>query len=313
MRTFGCGTLTFFVALANALPAPASVSPRGTFGRLIVFGDSFSDNGTGAWTVSNNTWPADPAYYNHSFSNGPVWPITLAKSLGVPLYDFAVGGATADNSVVAGFTGARTEIPVPSALDQVKKFLSADSPRPDDLFVHYIGANDPQFNPFITGSQIVSLINRDVDLLYRAGARNILLANYPPITSFPIAVGVPLFQQIGPPYSAALLQGLREIQAPYSSYINIRVADVESLFKKIIAEPASYGIDAKYVNPPTACLSGAFGTAARTLCTDPERHLFFDVYHPVTQVHDRIAACFSRRCRRESRLVDVSVCNGNGW
>ena len=36
--------------------------------RLIVFGDSFSDNGSGAWVVSNETWPADPAYYNHTFS-----------------------------------------------------------------------------------------------------------------------------------------------------------------------------------------------------------------------------------------------------
>lgn len=38
------------------------------FTRLIVFGDSYSDDGNGSWIVSNETWPADPAYYGHHFS-----------------------------------------------------------------------------------------------------------------------------------------------------------------------------------------------------------------------------------------------------
>lgn len=36
--------------------------------RLIVFGDSYSDDGDGSWVVSNHTWPADPAYFGHHFS-----------------------------------------------------------------------------------------------------------------------------------------------------------------------------------------------------------------------------------------------------
>jgi phospholipase/lecithinase/hemolysin len=38
------------------------------FSRLIVFGDSFSDNGNGSWVESNGTWPKDLAYSGHSFS-----------------------------------------------------------------------------------------------------------------------------------------------------------------------------------------------------------------------------------------------------
>ena len=37
--------------------------------RLVVFGDSFSDDGNGAWIASNETWPADPAYFGHHFSS----------------------------------------------------------------------------------------------------------------------------------------------------------------------------------------------------------------------------------------------------
>ncbi|KIO15822.1 carbohydrate esterase family 16 protein, partial [Tulasnella calospora MUT 4182] len=91
------------------------------FRRLVVFGDSFSDDGHGAWVVSNHTWPADPAYYRHTFSNGPIWPTVLSGALGIDnkLTDKATGGATSDNAVVQGYTGADSTIPVPSALDQI--------------------------------------------------------------------------------------------------------------------------------------------------------------------------------------------------
>lgn len=229
--------------------------------------------------------------------NGPVWAITLANALEAQLLDYAAGGATADNSIVAGFTGPTSEIPVPSAYDQLNQFLSKDSPRPNDVFVRYIGANDPLFNPNISGSAIASLISRDVDLLYRSGAKHILLANYPPISSFPATYTSPLYQQIGPPYSDALNRGLSEIAAAWSAYIDIRVVEVEGLFQDILVDPAAYDIDEKYVRPPTPCLNGTYGTGTRSLCTDPEKYLFFDAYHPVSRVHDRIAGLFEQTLR----------------
>lgn len=52
-------------SLAYAIPVSEHNSE---FSRLIVFGDSFSDNGNGSWIASNGSWPEDPAYYRHSFS-----------------------------------------------------------------------------------------------------------------------------------------------------------------------------------------------------------------------------------------------------
>lgn len=80
-------------------------------GKVVAFGDSFSDNGmsrvllfqfshntvptgAGAWTVSDHTWPRDPAYFGHRFSNGPVWVEYLADRLKMELDDYAVGGGT---------------------------------------------------------------------------------------------------------------------------------------------------------------------------------------------------------------------------
>ena len=196
---------------------------------------------------------------------------------------------------MAGFTGSNSTIAVPSAFDQVHNFLAQDSPRQDDLFVHWIGANDPLFKAKIHGSQVISLINRDIDLLYRARAKTILVANYPRIDRFPATYSDIHYQAIGAEYAAELNAGLVDIEAGYQAYMQIRFVDAGALFAKIMANPEDYGIDPKYVDPPTACLQGSYvveGVSNRTLCNDAERHLFFDSYHPVSGVHDMIAALF---------------------
>lgn len=101
--------------------------------------------------------------------NGPKWNDIVAAALGLELTNLAAGGATADNSFVAGGTGASSTIPVPSTKDQVDSFLTWDAPRPGDVFVHWIGANDILFNTTITGGEIASLVAEDVDRLYRSG------------------------------------------------------------------------------------------------------------------------------------------------
>lgn len=83
--------------------------------------------GTGAWRVSNNTWPSDEAYYGHRFTNGPVWVEYLAELLGMELDDNAVGGGTLisssplDSSVQQAYLSA--EIQQPAIIRQYKVTL----------------------------------------------------------------------------------------------------------------------------------------------------------------------------------------------
>src|ERR1051325_6177463 len=86
--------------LLATLFSTAQVANADQFKRLIVFGDSLSDNGN-LFALSGNTYPPPP-YYLGRFSNGPVWVEDLAERLGVPLDDFAVGGANTDTTNING-------------------------------------------------------------------------------------------------------------------------------------------------------------------------------------------------------------------
>ncbi|KAL4728981.1 hypothetical protein ACLX1H_003387 [Fusarium chlamydosporum] len=286
-------------SLAHAIPISDNYVTK--FSRLIVFGDSFSDNVNGSWIASNGTWPADPAYYRHSFSNGLKWNDLVAKDLGLELINLATGGATTNNDFVPGGTGSQSTIRVPSAADQVLSFLSWDKPRREDIFVHWIGANDILFNTSITGGQVTSLINENIDRLYHAGATNIILANYLKATTFPATYNssdynIPNVEI----YSSALTKGLKNIAAAYSAYAKTAVVDVGGLFEDITLNPEAYGFEDKYVNPPTACLTGVYTSEGvpRNLCSDPEKHVFFDSYHPGKEVHALIADLFEGEIHR---------------
>lgn len=295
MKTPALPTLLYLLPITHALPAKLR-KPRYT--RVVVFGDSFSDNGTGAWDVSNHTWPSDPAYHAHSFTNGPVWPTLLAHTLNASLLDFATGGATASNALVQGFTGPNASIPVPSASEQVSAFLAGGSPvSASDVVVHYIGANDVLFDTSVAGAQVASWIDADVQRLYAAGARHLLLANYPPVSSFPATYNDSTYAAIGPVYAAALDRGLASVRAAWATYLHIGVVDVRGLFAEIVAEPEKFGVRRENVDPPTACLQGTYGGGERSVCEDPERYLFWDGYHPVAPVHGRIAELLAEAVR----------------
>ena len=121
------------VVVAASLPAVAQSSN----GRVIVFGDSLSDNGNRSATSGN---PPGPPYYRGPngftrFSNGPVWVELLFGNFNSPVQgsgvngnvDLAFGGARAD-------TGANANGPIPSVQQQIGVFIgSGGSIRPNDL------------------------------------------------------------------------------------------------------------------------------------------------------------------------------------
>ena len=89
----------------------APVAEASPISALIVYGDSLSDNGNLFAAVGFLPAP----YASGRFSNGPVAVEYLATMFGVPLVNFAYGGATTGiratpdggNAITAGALGCR--------------------------------------------------------------------------------------------------------------------------------------------------------------------------------------------------------------
>jgi len=110
-------------------------------GSVVVFGDSLSDNGNGAWGLTDCKWPpstvaGQSAYFQGHYTESNVWVEYLAKEHKVPLYNYATGGAT--TGYVPGAVGKLSDGPTAadkdsvnstSVADQIKQFFK-DFPAP---------------------------------------------------------------------------------------------------------------------------------------------------------------------------------------
>lgn len=265
--------LTFAASIA-ILPAAFSTSARAdTFSSVIVYGDSLSDNGN---LYAAYGYPPAP-YYMGRFSNGPVAVEQLATSLGAPLYDFAVGGATSgvgnyiDNGTqtTLGYghlPGIQTEFA--SAASQT---LLASPLVSSSLFVVWGGAND-----FLSGGSPTTAatdIDAIVATLEADGATHILVPGVPNLGLTPEFYGSNVATAYSIAYNTALQAGLPQ----GATYV-----DIYGLLASVEANPAAYG----FTNLTTPCLTAA------SLCSNAASYFFFDDIHPTTAADTLVAAQF---------------------
>ncbi|WFD42954.1 hypothetical protein MPSI1_001605 [Malassezia psittaci] len=183
LTRLGCAYIVAYVSCVCAIPFVAALDiPK--FSRIVVFGDSLVDNGNGTYTLSNHTWPSDPAYFDGRFSNGMTWPEQLASMLNIThVNDYAYGSATTDNRIAAGYSGYNSTLPVPDVRGQVSMYLKhvEDRADPDALYVVSGGSNDIFFGVSSTRNvtqlacDAVAALQRDAARLRRHGARTILV------------------------------------------------------------------------------------------------------------------------------------------
>lgn len=168
--------VVLLISVVSLLISNTFSRPLNKYNQIVAFGDSFTDAGNGAWSMSNHTWPLVPYYSGHRFSNGKVWVQELSSLLRIPLLDNAIGGATTNNSLLQGFTGPNSSISVPSTLDQVTLYLKSASFNKHDisktLFVVGGGGNDAFFgfgNDQVTPSSTVGALYAAVNALKAQG------------------------------------------------------------------------------------------------------------------------------------------------
>jgi phospholipase/lecithinase/hemolysin len=262
----------FATAMVIVLMAMTSSAFASSFSSLIVYGDSLSDNGN---LYSLIGYPPPP-YYDGRFSNGPVAAEQLATDLDVPLYDFAVGGATSGvgNYIDGGTQTTVGSLGLPGMQTELAESASLlSSPLvSSSLFLVWGGAND-----FLTteGSPTVAAANDDaiVAALESDGADHILVPGLPNLGLTPDFAGDPAATAYTDAFNAALVAGLPS----GAIYFN-----TDDLLNQVEADPAAFGL----TNITTPCFNGT------TVCSDPNQYLFWDGFHPTTAADTILADDF---------------------
>lgn len=272
--------------LAAFAAAPASAQ---TIDRIVAFGDSYADDGNLFELIGI---PRPAPYPTGRFSGGTNFVDTISQILGVPVDNFAIGGAFTNNGNIngPGIPGFTTEWQSflagggPAAFPRVSGTFS-----PTDLLILSIGGNDARAYERSLGltptqaeiaglmagvpaaaAQRVTEATTGLTALVNAGAQNITflagdVGRLPEVTGLPIA-------QVGSAYSGAFNAGMRTQLATFASQgVIVNYLDLNLVGDVVAANLPAFGLTSAGACPIT-CLT-----------VDPtqlNRYLFY-----VDQVH----------------------------
>jgi phospholipase/lecithinase/hemolysin len=282
-----------FVALFAGSAAQAT-----GFSRVVVFGDSLSDNGNLLTLTTTlfgpaNGLPQPDAYFQGRFSNGPAAVEVMAQALGLPLNNLAYGGATTGLG-----SGPLPGLPVNTGvLGQVATFagqLGGGLADAAGLYVVWAGANDVEYlgaTPAVVQQAIVNLVQA-VGTLHGLGARNFLLPGLPDLGLTPAAAAQPpgtatALSALSTQFNAALGQSYQQLAAalPGVTFYGFDVAHIQ---RTVAQAPQSYG----FTDVTTPCFGGYVGVPG-PICSDPTGRFYWDALHPSAHAHALLGAQFA--------------------
>ena len=299
LRNAACAALA-----AAAFGAAATTASAQTYDRLVVFGDSLSDNGN-LYAATLGAQPASPPYYQGRFSNGPVFTELLGFTAGrsaagasvTGSINYAYGGARTDFSVFNPFAVPPT---VPGMRTQLAAYTGAGGAFDGNDLVSVLGGANNIFqavpgaaaSPNPTGAigpvatAAAGEIDLIVDTIAAAGAGTILVGNLPNLAITPqfnqgaFAPAAPLAGYAGTTFNAALLTNLTATAADRPN-TNIILMDLYKIGVTLAGSPETFGL----TNATDRC----FNEATLTVCANPDGYLYWDGVHPTAAGHRLLA------------------------
>jgi phospholipase/lecithinase/hemolysin len=265
------GLIAVSLTAGCAAPAPAErAEPAERVERIVAFGDSFADDGN-IFELFGSSPP--PVYPLGRFSNGTNFVDTMGRMLGVPIANFALGGAVTGagrNNSPAGFD------------QQYRAFLAGGGPAyyprvsgklsRQDLVVVSIGGNDARayWKSFgaapseskraaaiaaapAAAARSVANAERGLQALAAAGAHTIVflggdVGRLPEVRGRAAA-------PIGSAFSASYNQGVKAALARLAARnVSIHYVDLDRLAERVEGDPAAYKLLGAGACPAAACL-----------------------------------------------------------
>ena len=297
LRTAAAAALT--MAAASAIAGAASAQ---TYNRLVVFGDSLSDNGN-LFAATAGAQPPAGFYWQGRFSNGPVFTELLGFNAGR-----YAAGAPVTGSINYAFGGSRTDTlatPGPGMRTQLQLYTGAGGTfGANDLVSVLGGANnifqrlttfgallpgDPQLaNPqgYVAPTALAAAadINFIVNDIATRGAGTILVSNLPKLSLTPQFRGTaaaPLADYAITTFNGSLATQLFGTAAARPGS-NIILMDIYKIGDTIANNPTAFGV----TNVTQSC----FNQTLLTVCSNPNDYFYWDGVHPTAAGHRVLAA-----------------------
>lgn len=283
----GAALAALTLAASAALATAASAQ---SYGRLVVLGDSLSDNGN-LYLASGGTQPPSPPYFQGRFSNGRVFTELLG-------FNTANFNGSVTGSINLAYGGSRTDNNVafpPGMRQQLTTYLARGGVfGPNDLVSVLGGANNifqalpaagasaaptAAITPTLTAA--VADMNFLVNDIAGRGAGTILVTNLPRLgitPQFRTSPASPLADYAGSTFNSGLQTALMATAAARPN-TNIILFDLAKVSDTLAANPGRFGL----VNVTDACFNGV------TVCANPDSYLYFDGVHPTAAGHRLVA------------------------
>ncbi|MEN3030355.1 SGNH/GDSL hydrolase family protein [Chromobacterium amazonense] len=283
-----------------------SAAQGSAINKLIVFGDSLSDTqnmyGASQWKL-----PTAQSWYIGRFSNGRVWVEHLAEQLGLPIYNWAIGGAAADKHLV-----------VPGLLQEVDSWTQYMQKAPgyraeNTLFTMLIGGND-LLNYGRSVDQVIADQGKALEKIIAAGGRNIVVLNLPDLSRTPSGSSggkaAQLAQQVKD-YNAKLAALVANLQQKHGAGLKLRLFDAYGMFNDLLANPAKYQVS----NTTQSCLNVAANASLpyisaqtpRPECGNADAYVFWDNLHPTTHTHLLLGGFVADFVRQQGYALPVQA------
>ncbi|CAF4059897.1 unnamed protein product [Adineta steineri] len=255
------------------------------FEKVIIFGDSYSDQENG-YKLTNKTWPLSPPYYHGRYCNYRNWVDQLEVR---EIKNYAYPGATTDNRQVQGYTKFNT-IPVPGVNQQIDKYFNECKSdiisSEKTLHIIWVGGNNILFNPLLPIPDIASNLTNLVTKLCEKNAKHVLVFNVQPAQYIPALstyANATTLTELSAAFNFLVASYLHAIQqvCPQTS---INMFDINSLFTKVITQGLGY-----FKDTTNSCWTDVNPTTIIQNCKDPNKNVFLDNIHVTYPVHQLIA------------------------
>ncbi|WP_263080436.1 SGNH/GDSL hydrolase family protein [Endozoicomonas sp. Mp262] len=262
----------------------------GKINKIIALGDSISDTGN-VFNAFQWRFPNPDSWFLGHFSNGQVWSEYLAKDMGVPVYNWAVGGAAGNNQYLL-LSGIQAQI------DSYKEYVAvAKNYNPEESLVTLeFGLND-----FMNYDRTVEEVKADFAAalvrLESLGIKNLITMKLPDASK------APQFKyetaEKRKTIRSRIIQFNAFVEEQYQYYLkrgmNIQLFDAFSLFEQLTTDPKPFG----FANAKDSCMDISrsssldyvlsHGLTNECAAVGSDKYVFWGVTHPTTAVHKYMA------------------------